>query len=84
LADAIVVFRGLKYGLRNGARSDSIIAAKPVTHTGTVVQINPEFFERFHFQFVPKLVVASSVSEGCQVNQCEAGSVAVVGDVSMD
>jgi conjugal transfer pilus assembly protein TrbC len=83
-AGAIVVFRGLKYGLRKGAWADSMNALKPIADTGADVQINPELFERFHVQVVPTLVVASSAPEGCQGNQCEAGSVAVVGDVSMD
>jgi conjugal transfer pilus assembly protein TrbC len=83
-AGAIVVFRGLKYGLRKGAWADSMNALKPIADTGADVQINPELFERFHIQVVPTLVVASSAPEGCQGNQCEAGSVAVVGDVSMD
>ena len=83
-AGAIVVFRGLKYGLRKGAWADSMNAIKPIADTGADVQINPELFERFHVQVVPTLIVASSAPEGCQGNQCEAGSVAVVGDVSMD
>jgi len=83
-AGAIVVFRGLKYGLRKGAWADSMNALKPIADTGADVQINPELFERFHIQVVPTLVVASSAPEGCQGNQCEAGSVSVVGDVSMD
>ncbi|MCX7214650.1 MAG: type-F conjugative transfer system pilin assembly protein TrbC [Burkholderiales bacterium] len=83
-AGAVVVFRGLKYGLRKGAWADSMNALKPIADTGADVQINPELFERFHVQVVPTLVVASSAPEGCQGNQCEAGSVAVVGDVSMD
>lgn len=83
-AGAVVVFRGLKYGLRKGAWADSMNALKPIADTGADVQVNPELFERFHIQVVPTLVVASSAPEGCQGNQCEAGSVAVVGDVSMD
>jgi conjugal transfer pilus assembly protein TrbC len=83
-AGAVVVFRGLKYGLRKGAWADSMNAIKPIADTGADVQINPELFERFHVQVVPTLIVASSAPEGCQGNQCEAGSVAVIGDVSMD
>ena len=83
-AGAVVVFRGLKYGLRKGAWADTMNTIKPIADTGADVQINPELFERFHVQVVPTLIVASSAPEGCQGNQCEAGSVAVVGDVSMD
>ena len=83
-AGAIVVFRGLKYGLRKGAWADSMNALNPIADTGADVQINPELFGRFNVQVVPTLVVASSAPEACQGSQCEAGSVAVVGDVSME
>jgi len=83
-AGAIVVFRGLKYGLRKGAWADSMNALKPIADTGADVQINPELFERFNVQAVPTLVVSTSAPQGCQGNQCEGGSVALVGDVSID
>ena len=57
---------------------------KPIADTGADSQINPGLFEQFDVQGVPRLVVASSASEGCQRNKCEDSSVAVVGDVSMD
>ena len=83
-AGAIVVFRGLKYGLRKGAWADSMNALKPIADTGADVQINPELFDRFNVQAVPTLVVSAAPQEGCQGNACAASSASVVGDVSMD
>ncbi len=83
-AGAVVVFRGLKYGLRKGAWADSMNALKPIADTGADVQINPELFERFNIQAVPTLVVSAASQEGCQGNACAASSASVAGDVSMD
>lgn len=83
-AGAVVAFRGLKYGLRNGGWNRSMEALKPVADTGADVQIHPELFARYNVRSVPTLVVASSPKQGCQEDACEAQSAAVAGDVSLD
>jgi len=65
-AGAIVVFRGLKYGLRKGAWADSMNALKPIADTGADIQDNSELFERFNVQAVPNMVVSAASQEGCQ------------------
>lgn len=83
-AGAVVIFRGLKYGLRKGAWTASMNALKPIADTGAEVQIHPELFARYNITAVPTLVVVSSPQSGCQDDACVAASAAVVGDVSLD
>jgi conjugal transfer pilus assembly protein TrbC len=81
---AVVVFRGLKYGLRKGAYVDSMNALKPIADTGADVQIHPELFGRYNVTVVPTMVVAALPQSGCQDNACATKSVAVIGDVSVE
>jgi conjugal transfer pilus assembly protein TrbC len=83
-AGAVLVFRGLKYGLRKGGWNDSLNALKPLATTGADIQIHPELFTRFNVTVVPTLVVTSSPKTGCQDDACAAKAASVVGDVTMD
>jgi conjugal transfer pilus assembly protein TrbC len=83
-AGAVVVFRGLKYGLRKGTYTQSMQALKPIVGTGADVQIHPELFGRYHVTAVPTLVVSAAPQSGCQDDACAAQSAAVMGDVSLD
>lgn len=83
-AGAVVVFRGVKNGLRKGSWADSINALKPVADTGADVQIHPELFGRYNVTVVPTVIVAASPQAGCQDDACAAQSASIVGDVSLD
>jgi len=83
-ANAVVVFRGLKFGLRKGTMNDSMKAMKPVVDTGADVEIHPELFERYNVTTVPTVVVAAAPQAGCQDSACAAKSASVVGDVTLD
>jgi conjugal transfer pilus assembly protein TrbC len=83
-AGAVVVFRGLKNGMRKGAWADSMAALKPIADTGADIQIHPELFRRYHVTVVPTLVVSAAPQSGCQDDTCAAKSAQVLGDVSLD
>lgn len=83
-AGAVVVFRGVKNGLRKGTWVDSMNALKPIADTGADVQIHPELFARYNVTVVPTVVVAAAPQAGCQDDACAAQSASIVGDVSLD
>lgn len=79
---AVVVLRGMKFGLRNW--NDSVNALKPISNTGADIQIHPELFTRYNVTAVPTLVVSSSPKSGCQDEACASQAASVTGDVSLD
>jgi conjugal transfer pilus assembly protein TrbC len=79
---AIVVFRGLRYGIQNYLRSMEAFA--PLRSVGAAYQIHPELFRVFDVRAVPTVVVAPGMQPGCQEGLCRAGAAAVSGDVSLD
>jgi conjugal transfer pilus assembly protein TrbC len=84
-AGAVVVFRGLKYGIsKKGAWAASMNALKPITETGADVQIHPELFSRHNVTAVPTVVVNPNSQPGCQDEACASKAQAVVGDVTLD
>lgn len=82
LAGGVMVFRGLKYGMKRW--KESMEALKPVAEAGAEVQIHPEMFKRYNIQAVPTVVVTATAKAGCQDDTCAAQSAAVSGDVSLD
>lgn len=83
---AVVVMRGMKYGLKLGTWADSLEAIKPLAGTGANVQINPELFRQFGIRSVPTFAVSTVPvgDKGCGDGACAAGIATVVGDVTME
>lgn len=83
---AVVVMRGMKYGLKPGKWADSLEALKPLAGTGANVQINPELFKQFGVNAVPTFAVSASPvgDKGCGDGSCATGIATVVGDVSLE
>jgi conjugal transfer pilus assembly protein TrbC len=83
---AVVVMRGMKYGLKPGTWADSLEAIKPLASTGANVQINPELFKQFGIRAVPTFAVSATPvgDKGCGDGACAAGIATVVGDVTME
>lgn len=83
---AVVVMRGMKYGLKPGTWADSLEAIKPLAGTGANVQINPELFKQFGIRAVPTFAVSANPvgDKGCGDGACAAGIATVVGDVTME
>lgn len=83
---AVVVMRGMKYGLKPGTWADSLEALKPLAGTGANVQINPELFKQFGVSAVPTYAVSATPvgDKGCGDGSCATGIATVVGDVSLE
>lgn len=83
---AVVVMRGMKFGLKPGTWAESLEAIKPLAGTGANVQINPELFKQFGIRAVPTFAVSSKPvgDKGCGDGSCSAGIATVVGDVTME
>ena len=83
---AVVLMRGMKYGLKPGSWADSLEAIKPLAGTGANVQINPELFKQFGIRSVPTIAVSATPvgDKGCGESACTAGIATVVGDVTLE
>lgn len=83
---AVVVMRGMKYGLKPGTWADSVEALKPLAGTGANVQINPELFKQFGVRAVPTFAVSATPvgDKGCGEGACATAIATVVGDVSLE
>lgn len=81
---AVVVLRGMPFGLAPGNYLKVVEALKPLASTGAALQINPEMFKQFAVSSVPTLVVTPTPvgDKGCSDGACTS-SAAVVGDVSI-
>ncbi len=83
-AGAVIVFRGLKYGIQRGGWTASMAALKPLVETGATLQIQPTLFTRYHVSAVPTFLIDAAPKAGCQTDACASEAVSVVGDVSLD
>lgn len=83
-AGGVVVFRGVKGGLSEGAFKRFYETIRPMVEKGAQVQIDPNIFNRFSATVVPMVVVSTSL-EGCnQIQACEYNADMVAGDVTLD
>lgn len=83
---ALVVLRGLKFGLKPGTWADSMEAMKPLAAGGADVQINPELFKQFNVTAAPTVVVTETAvgDTGCSEGACATRMRKLVGDVSLE
>ena len=83
-AGAVLVFRGLKFGIQHGGWTASMAALKPLAQTGATLQIQPALFSRYQVSVVPTVLVDAAPKAGCQVDACASQAAWVTGDVSLD
>lgn len=79
-----LVFRGLRYGMKQGALQRGLQALKPYITAGANVQLHPELFEYYGVATVPTVVVTGRPKMGCTDDRCAADYVRLTGDVTLD
>lgn len=79
-----LVFRGLRYGMKQGALQRGLQALKPYITAGANVQLHPELFEFYGVAAVPTVVVTGRPKVGCTEDRCAADYVRLTGDVTLD
>lgn len=79
-----LVIRGIPNGVAKSDWQAFNQLMQPVANTGVELLVHPVWFERYHITAVPALVVAPNAVEGCAEGSCEAGSVRVLGDASLE
>lgn len=79
-----LVIRGIPNGVSKADWQAFHQLMRPVAATGVELLIHPAWFERYRITAVPALVVAPNAVEGCNEGRCEAGSIRVLGDTSLE
>lgn len=82
-AGGVLVLRGFRGGLVQGAMEATLKDIKPLADMGARIEINPEAFSHFNISVVPTYVLAMR-PVACEEGHCPWGGEKLVGDVSLD